>query len=281
MNDYISLRIDLNPCTEDSTDLLASFLADSGFESFEPDSSGLTAYIRAEEYVEDSVKEILSDFPIELQSEFSATLVEGEDWNEKWEKNYFQPIVIDDRCVIHSSFHKDLPEGEYEIVIDPKMAFGTGHHATTSMMVRQLLRVPLSGKRVIDMGAGTGILSILAKMLGAESVVGIEIDPAAYENAHENVKLNNVEITILEGDSSRLQELQSADIFLANINRNVILADLSEYVNSLKQGGLLILSGFYESDVALISRAAEIYDLQMENKIIEEDGWTSLRFRKD
>lgn len=281
MNDYISLRIDLNPCTEDSTDLLASFLADSGFESFEPDSSGLTAYIRAEEYVEDSVKEILSDFPIELQSEFSATLVEGEDWNEKWEKNYFQPIVIDDRCVIHSSFHKDLPEGEYEIVIDPKMAFGTGHHATTSMMVRQLLRVPLSGKWVIDMGAGTGILSILAKMLGAESVVGIEIDPAAYENAHENVKLNNVEITILEGDSSRLQELQSADIFLANINRNVILADLSEYVNSLKQGGLLILSGFYESDVALISRAAEIYDLQMENKIIEEDGWTSLRFRKD
>lgn len=279
MNNYYALRVDLNPCSEDATDLLAAFLADEGFESFVADEGGMTAYIKEEEYVPEKVGAILADFPMDCDASFSATLVEGQDWNSEWEKHYFQPILIGDRVVIRSSFHHDAPKAEIEILIDPRMAFGTGHHATTSMMVTHLLDIDVAGKTVTDMGTGTGILAILARKLGAREVAGIEIDPGAYENAVDNAAINETEVHLLCGDSSLLKDLPKADIFLANINRNVILADIPNYAAAIKPGGLLILSGFYEQDIPLILQEAEPLGFSLDTKVGEGE-WRSLRLRK-
>lgn len=208
VNDYVEVRLDATPCDETRTDILAALLAGAGFESFVPDPEGLTAYIKAELYSKDAVEAILADFPMETSFKLTDTTVEGRDWNSEWEKNYFQPIVIDDRCVIHSSFHKDIPECTYDIVIDPKMAFGTGHHATTTLILRQLLSRNLEGLKVVDMGTGTGILAILASMRGAARIDAIEIDEFAFNNAVENVRLNFAENIYLHlGDAAKLLSL--------------------------------------------------------------------------
>ncbi|MDE6246620.1 MAG: 50S ribosomal protein L11 methyltransferase [Muribaculaceae bacterium] len=279
--DYVEVKVKYSPASETASDLMAAFLADMGYESFVADEEGLTAYIVASQYSADDLEEMLQSFPMEIKYEVTDTFIEGQDWNEEWEKNYFQPILIDDQCVVHSTFHKDIPESEYDIVIDPKMAFGTGHHATTSMMLRHILSLDMEGKSVIDMGTGTGILAILAKMKGADKSTGIEIDPDAAVNARENVKLNNVDVNIITGDSSQLESLGQADYFIANINRNVILADLSRYVSALKPGGMMILSGFYSEDVPLLERAAAMYGLHTDCVLTEDDNWTSLRLIKD
>lgn len=276
MNDYYSVRIDARPCTADITDLAAACLADAGFESFEPDESGLTAYIPASAGDAESIaRQALSDFPIPADFSIASEWVEGQDWNEEWEKHYFQPILIADRCVIHSSFHKDVPSAPYDIVIDPKMAFGTGHHDTTSQMVEHLLASDLRGKRVIDMGTGTGILGILAAMLGAAEVTGIEIDRPAYENALENVRLNHVDMRLIHGDASALAGLEPADYFLANINRNIITGDIDRYASRLKEGGTMFLSGFYEEDIPVILAAAAPYGLVESSRRVS-NRWAAL-----
>lgn len=282
MNDYYRVRIDVAECTEDITDLAAAYLADAGFESFEPDSTGLTAYIKRE--AGDGVKiaeESLSDFPMESDFKITGEVIEGEDWNEEWEKNYFKPILIEGRCVIHSTFHREVPEAEYDIVIDPKMAFGTGHHDTTSQMVKHILDLPLQGKSVIDMGTGTGILGILAAMRGAERVIGIEIDEAAYENAKENVTLNGVKMELIHGDATALSGLEPADYLFANINRNIILGDIDRYAGRLKSGGEMLLSGFYDTDIAMIAEAASRYDLREETHLVSDARWVALRLIKE
>ncbi|MCC8176460.1 MAG: 50S ribosomal protein L11 methyltransferase [Bacteroidales bacterium] len=247
MNDYIATRIELKPCDETATDLLAYELGEAGYESFVPDEHGLTAYIRKELADEQAVVRAVETLPGEpRQTTITHELIEGQDWNSEWERHYFQPIVVGDQCVVHSSFHTDYPKAQYDIVIDPKMAFGTGHHATTEQMLTGLLSLDLEGKSVIDMGTGTGILAILAAMRGASTVTGIEIDPMAQENAVENVAINHhPEIKVLLGDVSSLKKVEPADVFLANINRNVILNDLSVYVEKLKPCGTMLLSGFY------------------------------------
>lgn len=258
MNDYRELRINLNPCSADITDVMAALLADEGYESFVADNHGLTAYIRAEQFSDDAVAAALSALPFDgVEARSTSTLVEGRDWNSEWEKNYFKPIVVGNRCVIHSSFHTDVPQAEFDIVIDPKMAFGTGHHATTSQVITALLDLPLEGKTVIDMGTGTGILAILAAMRGAASVTGIEIDTPAWENALENAALNNhADITLINGDASALETLSPADVFIANINRNIITADLKSYVGACRPGATMLLSGFYEADIPVIMEVA-------------------------
>ena len=276
MTDYQQIRLDITPCDENITDLFAAFLADCGYESFVPDETGLTAYINSTLFNKEDVESIIADFPMEVDAKLTVDFIEGKDWNEEWEKNYFQPIVIADQCVIHSTFHKDVPNAKYDIVIDPKMAFGTGHHSTTSLILQTLLETDMKGKSVIDMGTGTGILAILSAMLGAEKVTGIEIDPGAYENALEHVELTNVNVDVLLGDASRLNELQPADIFIANINRNIILADISSYRKNLKPGGIMLLSGFYESDIAMIERAANALGLEVVS-YKEDKDWVAVK----
>lgn len=281
MNDYIETRIETTPCDETTTDILAALLADIGYESFVPDSSGLTAYIKKEDFNEDRLGLTLETFPMPGHKFTTAnTTVEGKDWNNEWEKNYFKPIVVDDVCVIHSSFHHDFPKCKYDIVIDPKMAFGTGHHSTTSLIIRNLLNADLSGKSVIDMGTGTGILAILAAMRGASPVTAIEIDPFAQVNAVENVALNHhPEIRVILGDASELAGTEPADVFLANINRNIITADLPSYSRSLKPGGTIFLSGFYVNDVDIVKNAAEKEGLVFDG-YTEHENWACIKMHR-
>lgn len=281
MNDYTEVRIGFTPCSEVITDIAAALLADAGFETFVPDETGLTAYIPAGKY-NDGLRDSLTGFPIpDVEITWQATNIEGQDWNHEWEKNYFKPIVVGDRCVIHSSFHKDIPQCEYDIVIDPKMAFGTGHHSTTSLILRRLLAMDLAGKSVIDMGTGTGILSILAAMRGAAPVTGIEIDPPAWENAVANCELNShTEISMLLGDASKLSDIgYKANLFLANINRNVITADIPSYYSAMADGATLLLSGFYEADIPVIRAAAEPLGLKYQGHTTLLD-WACAEFRK-
>lgn len=279
---YYKVRFECAPCSEDITDLLAAFLADLGYESFEPDGSGLTAYVQASEFSEDAVKDMLEDFPMETSISFDSEFVESQNWNEEWEKHYFQPIVIAGECVVHSSFHKDVPAARYDILIDPKMAFGTGHHATTSQMMRYVLDIEdIEGKTVIDMGTGTGILAILCKMRGAGKVDGIEIDPGAFENAVENAALNSQAIGFICGDASALADLPPADIFLANINRNVITADIRLYADRIKSGGTLLLSGFYTADIPIVMAAAEPLGFTLDKSTEEGDHWAAIRLIKE
>lgn len=283
MNDYRQIRIDIEPAQEEwVTDLLAQFLADAGYESFIPDAKGLTAFIRNENFSREAVEEILSGMPVENVSfNLEDSFVEGRDWNAEWEKNYFKPIVVEGKCVIHSSFHTDVPKAEYDIVIDPKMAFGTGHHATTSLMISGIFDAELQGKTVTDVGTGTGILAILAAMRGAKVVNAIEIDPPAQVNAVENVRLNgHPEINVILGDASALKELPEADLLLANINRNIILNDISEYAKALKSGGIMLLSGFYLSDSDMIVEAAHPLGLEPVCRNVQGDNWCCLKLRK-
>ena len=280
MNDYVEVRLDVTPCDEMHTDVLAALLAEAGFESFVPDETGLTAYIKAEMFSDDKLAEVISDFPFECDIKPKATVVEGQDWNKEWEKNYFQPIVIDDKCVIHSSFHKDIPECRYDIVIDPKMAFGTGHHSTTSLILRQLLSMNLQGRNVVDMGTGTGILAILAAMRGAKRIDAIEIDEFAYSNACENLRLNNAELVDIHlGDAALLSNIKDVDLFIANINRNIITADLPAYVSTLASGATMLLSGFYESDIPVILETATPLGLEYLSHSVD-NNWSCLKLTK-
>lgn len=280
MNDYCELRLDLTPCSEDATDVMAALLADAGYESFVADASGLTAYVKSESYSDEALESALALFPFPAKISRRVTTIEGQDWNSEWEKHYFKPIVVGDRCVIHSSFHKDVPRAEYDIVIDPKMAFGTGHHATTSQVIEAILSTDERGLTVTDMGTGTGILAILCAMRGAERVNGVEIDPAAWENAIENVSLNGQteKVSLHCGDASLLPTLPKADIFIANINRNIITGDLAAYVGAMKEGGMMILSGFYEADIPVIMEVAAPLGLTETGHTVLND-WTCLKLQ--
>lgn len=279
MNDYTEVRLELDPCTEIHTDILAAMLAEIGYESFVPDSLGLTAYIKKEAFNASSLDSVIREFPMETAITTSHSVVEGQDWNAEWEKNYFKPIIIDDQCVIHSSFHKDIPTCKYDILIDPKMAFGTGHHATTSLILRRLLSMDITGKKVVDMGTGTGILAILADMRGAAKIDAIEIDEFAYENAKENVRLNEAQhISLHLGDATSLAEIRDVDLFIANINRNIITADLAAYADTLSPGASVILSGFYEEDIPVIMKTANTLGLTYADHTVL-NRWASLHLK--
>ncbi len=281
MNDYTEVRLNLNPCTETHTDILAAMLAETGYESFVPDSTGLTAYIRKEDFSPMALDHVIREFPMDTAISPSHSVVEGQDWNAEWEKNYFKPIVIDNLCAIHSSFHKDVPTCKYDILIDPKMAFGTGHHATTTLILRRLLAMGLTGRKVVDMGTGTGILAILADMRGAARIDAVEIDEFAYENAKENIKLNNAShIALHHGDASALATIRDINLFIANINRNIITADLAAYTDTLSPGASVVLSGFYEEDIPVIMKTAETLGLKYADHTVL-DRWASLHLKTD
>lgn len=290
MNNYIEARIELgyvdaNACCEPdlttASDMLSAFLGEIGFESFVFENNVLTAYVRSEAFSSEAFAEVLDQLPLpQVTLSAETEEIEGRDWNHEWEKNYFQPIVVADRCVIHSTFHTDYPKCEYDIVIDPKMAFGTGHHATTSQIIAQLLEMDLIGKAVVDMGTGTGILAILEAMRGAAPVVAIEIDPAAEVNARENMVLNHqAQIDLRLGDATMLEGCR-ADVFIANINRNIILNDLEAYAATLNRDAIMILSGFYESDIPMLEARAAAFGLEYVRHTTQGDNWACLVLRK-
>lgn len=285
MNDYYKVTFTVTPADTDACDLLADTLAEAGFESFEPadDGSSMVAYVPASTYSEEAVARAISAQPIPVEISYAAEFVEGRDWNSEWEKNYFKPIVVAGLVAVHSSFHTDVPQARYDIVIDPRMAFGTGHHATTTLMMKSLLaNENIRGAKVIDMGTGTGILAILADMLGAADVQAIEIDPYAAENARDNVALNlpDSHVNVITGDASALDALPGfADIFLANINRNIIIGDISRYAAAMKPGATITVSGFYVEDRPVVERGASGAGLTLRN-VADMDNWSSMTFEK-
>ena len=275
---YYELKIVLSPNTETNRDILAALLAEIGFESFTESENGLDAYISEKNYSEDAISGLLSDIPlIDTELTYSINYVKAQDWNEEWEKNFFQPIIIDDKCVIHSSFHKDIPSLPYDIVIDPKMAFGTGNHATTWLMISEMLKLDLTGKELLDMGCGTAVLAILAAKKGAGRVDAIDIDEWAYDNALENIRLNHTEdVRVVLGGAEKIDAGCAYDFIFANINRNILLQDMGVYAGVLKKDATLFMSGFYTEDIPVIEAECGKHGLVLQS-VAEKDNWAAVR----
>lgn len=263
------------------SDVLAAELGEIGFESFTESEDGLLAYISDSLYNVKELQDKLNDFPLEnVGIRFSEQLVESKDWNEEWEKNYFKPIRIGHDCIIRASFHQPEPGFTYNIIIDPKMAFGTGNHETTYLMIGEMLKLDLEGKDLLDMGCGTAVLAILAKMKKAGKVVGIDIDEWAYNNALENIRLNATEdIEIALGGAEQIPAFGTFDIVFANINRNILLRDIRHYADCMKPGALLFMSGFYTEDIPAIKAECELNSLNFIS-YTERNNWVAVRIKK-
>ncbi|WP_298651685.1 50S ribosomal protein L11 methyltransferase [uncultured Proteiniphilum sp.] len=274
---YIQVQFNCEPNTEVLTDVLSAGLGEIGFESFVQIETGLEAYIPLPDFLPEQVDQLLSDFPLEAEITYYFREMEDKNWNEEWEKNYFQPVVIDSALCIYSSFHQIEGEFGYRILIDPKMAFGTGHHQTTELMIRELLKMDIQNKSLLDMGCGTAMLAILASMKGASPVTAIDIDEWAYQNATENVRLNDIgNIRLLQGGAELLGD-ETYDVILANINRNILLQDIPGYTQVLNRNGRLILSGFYKEDIPVIRAAGEAQGLSY-RYFSGMDEWVTVTF---
>lgn len=276
---YFEITFTAQPCNEIVTDVLSALIAEIGFESFVECEGGIQAYIQQSLFDEGALKNVLADFPLpDTNITYSIFEPEDKDWNEEWEKNFFQPIVIDNRCVIHSTFHKDYPKAEYDIVINPQMAFGTGHHETTSSILGELLDADLKGKSVLDMGCGTSILAILASMRGADPVTAIDIDDWCVNNSRDNIALNNIHnITVELGDASLLEGRQPFDVIIANINRNILMNDMAAYTNCMHSSSEIYMSGFYVEDIPVLREKAESLGLDFVHHR-EKNNWAAVKF---
>lgn len=278
---YLEFIFHTEPCTEVVNDVLSAVLGEVGFESFVEQEGGIAAYIQTALYDEEALKSALDSFPLaDTTLTYTYKEAEDKDWNEEWEKNFFQPIVIGNRCVIHSTFHHDVPQAEYDIVINPQMAFGTGHHETTSLIIGELLEADLQGKALLDMGCGTSILAILARMRGAAPCAAIDIDEWCVRNSLENIELNHVDsISVFQGDASILPDKGPFDVVIANINRNILLNDMKHYVARMNPGARLFMSGFYTDDIPAIREEAERNGLRFVHHK-EKNRWAAVQFEK-
>ncbi|MCK8521726.1 50S ribosomal protein L11 methyltransferase [Aquimarina sp. D1M17] len=271
---YLGYYFKISP-TQPASEILIAELGYAGFESFVETEDGVNAYIQKEDWNENILVDIHVLNSDEFKIEYTFEEIEQINWNEEWEKN-FNPIVVDERCSVRAPFH-DKPNTEYDIIIEPKMSFGTGHHETTHMMIQHLLKADLEGKKVLDMGCGTGVLAILAEMRGATSLDAIDIDNWCYLNTIENVERNNCNhIQAYEGDVALL-EGRRYDIIIANINRNILLNDIQYYAQSLNTGGLLFLSGFYSEDLDLITEECKTRNLFFVNNL-ERNNWIAASY---
>lgn len=276
---YIEVTITLKQL-DPYRDLLVDALGNEGpYDSFVEIADGLKAYVPEAQYDEEFLKEAIRELAID-DCRYAAEAMPDKNWNEEWERQH-QPVLVEaddgSRIWVRAPFHDHRGDADYEIEIEPKMSFGTAHHPTTYMMLSYLAELPIEGKRVLDMGCGTAVLAILAKMRGASYAEGIDIDEWAYNNAMENAGRNNVDITIRIGDASLLEGCEKFDLVIANINRNILLNDMQAYVGVLAQGGTLLLSGFYESDIPVLQSHAESLGLRLEQTKVRQ-SWSALRF---
>ena len=273
-NIYIEYNFTVNP-KEPATEILIAELGSVGFESFVENENGVTGYIQKKDWNTAILEEVFILKSDEFSIEYKQNEVAQTNWNAEWEKN-FQPIQVDDFVSIRAPFHEN-PNLKYDIVIEPKMSFGTGHHETTHMMVQHLLQLDLEHKKVLDMGCGTGILAIFAEMKGAQPIDAIDIDTWCYENSLENVTRNNCKhISVFKGDSALLTN-RKYEVIIANINRNILLSDMEVYANCIQEKGVLLLSGFYQEDISIIDAEVSKYNLKLET-FIERNNWVALKY---
>ncbi len=274
---YFEVEFTISPFSVDAADLFASLAGEAGFETFEDTETGLKGYVQQSLFDEDTLRACIEDFPFEGTSIiYNVREAEDRDWNEQWEQEGFEPIVIADQLVIHDGRHLPEVDSKVQIEIDAKLAFGTGTHETTRMICTQLLK--LAKGRVLDCGTGTGILSICALKLGASEAVGYDIDEWSADNARHNAVINRVDdrFTSLLGDASVIDTIDgNFDIVLANINRNILLADMPKFVSKMHEGSLLILSGFYSDDCEILLEKAHSIGLEFVSKTTDQD-WACL-----
>ena len=272
--EYLEVRFYCKPAMNE---ILIAWLGNAGFDMFEEMEDGLKAYIPSVEFNEKNFNEVIASIPDAENIPFERTLIKEQNWNSQWESN-FEPVTIADKVYIRAPFHP-TKNFETELVIEPKMSFGTGHHATTSMMAELMLSLNMEGKSVLDMGCGSGILAILAAKFNAINIVAIDNDDWAIENCLENsIRNNSSDIKIIKGESEILNGL-SFDIILANINRNVLLADIPLYVESLNDNGMLLLSGFLSEDRSMIFNKASESGLQFQKEMTRLN-WMAMQFIK-
>lgn len=273
---YLSFQFVVEPL-ELGTEILMAELGELPFESFEETETGVNAYIQKELYEEGMLETIAILKSSEFKISFTIVEIAPENWNETWESN-FNPIEINDLCIVRAPFHESK-NVKYDIVIEPKMSFGTGHHETTHLMLEYILEQDFENKKTLDMGCGTAVLAILAAKKGANPIDAIDIDNWCYLNSIENIERNNcTNIQVLEGDVSLLPG-RNYDVIIANINRNILLNDIELYQNCLQQDGMLLLSGFYKEDIDLIEKHCNSLHLKLlETK--EKNNWVALRFVK-
>ncbi|MCX6243963.1 MAG: 50S ribosomal protein L11 methyltransferase [Bacteroidetes bacterium] len=268
--DYFEICIPHIP--EETREILVSLMAEAGFESFSENETELLAYVQAPLYDREQTLQLCRD----LKVEFTEEHIPDQNWNTEWEKN-FEPVVIAGKCSIRAPFHSPKPEFPYEIIIEPKMSFGTAHHETTAMMIEEMLEMDLKGKHLLDMGCGTGILAILADKMGTADVMAIDNDSWAFDNSSENIVKNNSSgITVKIGDVDAAGE--EYDVILANINRNVLLQHIPEYSKKIRTGELL-MSGFYEEDLEMIREAAALHSFRFDHSRMK-NRWVAARFIK-
>ena len=278
---YIEVNITLGQ-NDPFRDLLVDALGNEGpYDSFVETPSGLKAYVQESLFDEDWLKEQLADIEEMTSCSYTFENLPDKNWNEEWEKQH-KPVLVEaangKRVWVRAPFHEHRSDVDYEIEIEPKMSFGTAHHQTTYMMLSYLSELELTGQRVLDMGCGTAVLAILAKIRGADYVEAIDIDEWAYNNAIENAQRNGVALNVRIGDASLLID-QQFDLIIANINRNILLNDMAAYTKVLAQGGTLLLSGFYESDVPVLQQHAEALGLQLQQQKVRQ-SWAALRLLK-
>lgn len=275
--EYIELDCTVTPGGE-NIEILIAFLGAVGYSMFEETEQGVKAYIDKELFSQVNVDTIPLLNDDDVQVTYQVIIPENKNWNEEWEKN-FKPVIIGKDIYVRAEYHEPDPSARFELIIHPRMAFGTGHHATTSLVMEHMLDLDLNGKRILDMGCGTGILAILATKMGASTVIAIDNDPNAVENAKVNCEINNASsVNVYKGDGNSAGS-DGYDVIIANINRNIILEDLPAYVAVLKTGGLLVTSGYYMSDLPAIKLKASACGLTFKSNS-ESESWCRATFTK-
>ncbi len=275
---YTQISFKISPDTEENREILVAMLTELPFESFDETPEFVLGYIPGESANLEEINAVTSLLPFSVNTE--NEMIPDQNWNEVWEKNYFKPLLIGNKCLVRAPFHTEYLPAEFELVIEPKMAFGTGNHETTTLVAEQILEMDLTGKTVLDMGCGTGILGMLASMKGAKRVTAIDIDTWSFESTVENARLNNIfNLEAKLGDAGLLGN-ELFEIIFANIHKNVILTDLPVYESVLQSGGKLYLSGFYTQDIPDVKAKAESLGLQ-EMGFREKNNWVVYFFEKN
>lgn len=272
---YIELSIHVEP-KEQGSDVLIAQLAELGFESFVETEKGFNAYIQEPDFNEQQLKLALSFYTDFFKFDYASTLIRQQNWNREWETN-FQPISVDGKCYVRAPFHEAKKGFLYDVVIEPKMSFGTGHHSTTQLMIRKLMQLDIKDKSLLDMGCGTGVLAIVAAMMKANPITAIDIDEWSYENTIENCSKNNINTVLVHKGNAQILAGKRFHTILANINKNVLLKDLNVYKEALENFGNIIISGFFETDTNELIAKAEELGLVLKDKLIQEQ-WALLHF---
>ena len=274
---YTQISFKISPDTQENREILVAMLSELPFESFDETTEFVLGYIPGESANLEEINAVTSLLPFSVNTE--NEMIPDQNWNEVWEKNYFKPLLIGNRCLVRAPFHTEYKPAEFELVIEPKMAFGTGNHETTTLVAEQILEMDLTGKTVLDMGCGTGILGMLASLKGAKSVTAIDIDTWSFESTVENARLNNIFNLEAKLGDARLLGDELFEIIFANIHKNVILTDLPVYESVLQSGGKLYLSGFYTQDMPDVKAKAESLGL-IETGFQEKNNWVVYSFEK-